>query len=140
MKLNERVNITFSCPLQLKKEAEKIIAKKNFENGEKIRLSGFVAKSLNCYVKAQNARSFEDFRDIFADFFINNSNLNLQAKYEIVNDFLNYFEKMKKEFDEYYAFKKLKNVDDESVEKVEALGEMASWIVQEMRKKNENIK
>jgi len=122
MKLNERVNITFSCPLQLKKKAEKIIAKKNFENGEKIRLSGFVAKSLNCYVKAQNARSFEDFKDIFVEIFINNKNLDLDAKYKIINDFLNYFEEMKKEFDEYYAFKKLKKLMIKVLKRLKSLG------------------
>jgi len=140
MKVNERVNITFSCPLFLKKQAEKIISKKNFEEGKKLSLSNFVAKSLSCYVKAQNAQNFKDFKGIFSEIFINNKNLDLQTKYKIVNDFLQFFEKMKEEFDEYYAYKKLKNVDDESVKKIEDLGEMASWIKQEIRQKNEKSK
>ena len=140
MKVNERVNITFSCPLFLKKQAEKIISKKNFEEGKKLSLSNFVAKSLNCYVKAQKAQDFKDFKDIFSEIFINNKNIDLQTKYKIVNDFLQFFEKMKEEFDEYYAYKKLKNVNDESVKKVEELGEMASWIKQEIRQKNEKSK
>ncbi len=140
MKVNERVNITFSCPLSLKKEAEKIISKKNYRTDEKLSLSGFVAKSLNCYVKAQNAKNFKDFHDIFSEIFINNKNLDLQTKYKIVNDFLQFFEKIKNEFDEYYTYKKLKNLDDESVKKVEELGEMASWIKEKIRQKNEKSK
>jgi len=142
--LNERVNITFSCPLQLKKQAEKIIAKNNYLNTEKKRketLSFFCCSALELYVKAQNVRNYEDFEEVFNAIFVNNYNVSMSIKYEILLELKKTVETYIKEFDDYFKFKeqfKDEIEDLDLAEKIEERGMMAAWIVNlKMQKRRE---
>ena len=133
-----RVMITFSLPLSKKKEIEQIIIANSYKTKQKQSLSNYCLKSVLLYTQVQTAANFKDFAAVWSNIFVNNNNITLQNKLEILKNFEEEIKKEKEELEEYFAFKSLKKIKDVEAEKVENLGEMASWIVTEMKKKNES--
>jgi len=132
-----RALMSFTLPQELKNKIQDIVYKNSIKSRQRETISKFILKSVLLYLKVQEARKFEDFDEIWIEIFTNNSNISLQKKYEILKKFNEKIDKQIKELDEYFSFKKLKNVNDESVKKVEEFGEMASWIKEKIRKKDE---
>jgi len=130
----ERTTITFSLPVHLKKEIERFILSKNLENSERESVSYFCFKSVKCYLRIQKIDNFEDLMNIWGCVFINNNNISLDKKLEFLREFKKELEKEIEELENYFGYKELKNLNDKSLEKVESLGEMASWVVEEMKK------
>ena len=133
-----RVMITFSLPLFKKKEIEQIIIANSYKTKQKQSLSNYCLKSVLLYTQVQTAANFKDFKAVWSNIFINNNNITLQNKLEILKNFEEEIKKEKEELEEYFAFKSLKKIKDVEAEKMENLGEMASWIITEMKKKNES--
>jgi len=131
----ERTTITFSLPVHLKKEIERFILSKNLENSEKESVSYFCLKGVKCYLQIQKIDSFEDLMNIWSCVFINNNNINLLKKLEFLKEFKKELENEIEELENYFSYKKLKNLEnDESIAKIESLGEMASWVLEDMRR------
>jgi len=130
----ERTTITFSLPINLKKQIEHFILSKNLKSDERESVSYFCLKSVKCYLQIQKINKFEDLKNIWSCVFINNNNINLNRKLEFLKEFEKEIKKEIEELEEYFSYKKLKNLENESIAKVEELGEMASWVVEEMKK------
>jgi len=131
----DRTTITFSLPVGLKKEIEHFILLKNLENDKKESVSYFCLKSVKCYLQVQNIKNFEGLKKIWSEVFICNTNINLNKKLEILKKFKKEIEVEVEELESYFNYKKIKNLEnDSSIKEVENLGEMASWVVEEIKK------
>jgi len=134
--MKDRVMVTFSLPFYKKKEIEQLIISNSFRTGQKQTLSNFCLNAVLLYTKIQKVKEFGDLKEVWGEIFINNNNLTLQKKFEILKEFKKEIEAEVEELEEYFAFKNLKKIEDKDVQKVENLGEMASWIVVKIKNKD----
>ena len=134
--MSDRVMVTFSLPLFLKKEIQHLIITDSYYSNKKKSVSNFCLKSVILNLKVHKINKFEDLKEIWSDIFINNRYIHLKKKLELLKDFKKEIESEIEELEEYYAFKALKKLEnDEVAEKLEKLGQMYSPIVLEMQKK-----
>jgi len=135
--MKDRVMVTFSLPFHKKKEIEQLIISNSFRTGQKQTLSNFCLNAVLLYTKIQKVKEFGDLKEVWGEIFINNNNLTLQEKFEILKEFKKEIEEEIEELKRYFNYKKIKNLEnDESVKKVENFGEMASWIVVKIKNKD----
>ena len=130
----ERTTITFSLPVDLKKQIEYFILSKNLKSDERESVSYFCFRSVKCYLQIQKIDSFEDLMNIWGCVFINNNNISLNKKLDFLKEFGEEIKREIEELEKYFSYKKLKNLEDESIAKIESLGEMASWVLEDMRR------
>ena len=134
--MSDRVMITFSLPLLIKKEIQQLIITNSYYSNKKQSLSNFCSKSVILNLKVHKIENFDDLIEVWSSIFINNRYIHLKKKLELLKDFRKEIEKEIEELEEYYAFKSLKKLEnDEIAEKLEKLGQMYSPIVLEMQKK-----
>ena len=132
--------VTYSLPLFVKNRVKDIISKLNFKCKKDFSISRFSLNSVLLNIKIQDAKNYNDFKEIWDEIFVSNCNLDLRSKLDILKKFKNEIELEIEELENYFSFKELNKIDENEVKKFEEMGQIPFFVREKMKKGNKNEK
>jgi len=138
--MSDRVMVTYSLPLFVKNRVKDIISKLNFKCKKDFSISRFSLNSVLLNIKIQDAKNYNDFKEIWDEIFVSNCNLDLRSKLDILKKFKNEIELEIEELENYFSFKELNKIDENEVKKFEEMGQIPFFVREKMKKGNKDEK
>jgi len=138
--MSDRVMVTYSLPLSVKNRVKDIISKLNFKCKKDFSISRFSLNSVLLNIKIQDAKNYNDFKEIWDEIFVSNCNLDLRSKLDILKKFKNEIELEIEELENYFSFKELNKIDENEVKKFEEMGQIPFFVREKMKKGNKDEK
>ena len=138
--MSDRVMVTYSLPLSVKNRVKDIISKLNFKCKKDLSISRFSLNSVLLNIKIQDAKNYNDFKEIWDEIFVSNCNLDLRSKLDILKKFKNEIELEIEELENYFSFKELNKIDENEVKKFEEMGQIPFFVREKMKKGNKDEK